>query len=139
MSTIIHITRSLQSKNKQIEKEDINTWSDKDLLIYFLKRYKVLTKHGFFMPKESWKVMIFRIKEFKIKMGLENKLYKKFIDNVFDIFFTQENYIPTFGSIVSKKVYYITEKLLRNRHCSNAEFEQLKNQLYSSDLFKKLM
>jgi hypothetical protein len=121
-----------------ISKNDIDKWSNMDHLKYFSIRYKTLTSHSFPIPKEAWIGLLSRMKGFRIKLKLDNKDYKVFIDNVFDIFFTQDNYVPTFGAITSEKVYYVTKKLLKNRFCSNSEFEQLRNQLYSSDLFKKL-
>ncbi len=123
---------------QRFPKKEINDWSNKDHLIYFSNRYKDLTTHSFDIPIDAWVGMMSRMKGFRSKLHLDNIRYKTFIDNVFNVFFTQANYVPTFGAITSEKVYYVTNKLLKNRSCSNTEFEQLRNQLYSSDLFKKL-
>lgn len=119
-------------------KKEIEKWSNKDHLIYFFKNYEKLTLHPFHIPKEAWVGMMSRMKGFRTKLNLDNEKYKEFVDNVFTVFFTQDNYVPTFGAIVSEKVFYVTNKLIKNRSCSNNEFEQLRRQLYSSDLFKRL-
>jgi len=120
-------------------RKNILDWSNRDLLLYFANRYKDSTGHSFNIPKQAWQGLMSRIKGFKIKMKLNNEEYKYFIDKVFDKFFIQDKYVPTFGAIVSEKVYYITNKLVKNSSCSNLEFEKLRNQLYSSELFKKLL
>jgi len=130
----ISVSRSSQCHPKK----EIDKWSNKDHLIYFSNQYEHLTTHPFYIPKEAWVGMMSRMKGFRTKLNLDNEKYKEYVDNVFNVFFTQDNYIPTFGAIVSEKVFYVTNKLLKNRNCSNSEFEQLRNQLYSSDLFRRL-
>jgi hypothetical protein len=120
-------------------KKQIDLWSNKDLLIYFANNYKELSGNSFPIPKEAWVGMLSRMKGFKIKMELSNEGYRNFIDNVFHKFFTQDGYIPSFGAIVSEKVFFITKKLIKNVSYSNNEFETLRNQLYNSDLFKKII
>ncbi len=117
----------------------IDDWSNRDFLIYFSHLYTYHTSFNFRIPKEAWAGMLSRIKGFRLKMNLSNAEYKEFIDNVFNIFFTQDNYVPTFGAIVSEKVFYTTLKLLKNLNYSNDKFMQLKKELYSNDLFKKLL
>lgn len=131
------IVLSKKIQNLQPSK-DIEKWSNRDHLIYFSNKYEEFTQHPFSIPRDAWIGLLARIKGFRTKLKVDNQNYKAFIDKVFDVFFTQDQYVPTFGTIVSEKVYYTVNKLIKNKTCSNSDFEQLKNQLYSSDLFKKL-
>ncbi len=129
---------SNQPRSYFLEKnKPIRQWSNRDFLIYFADSYKKYTSHNFCIPKDAWVGMLSRIKGFRLKTNLSNKEYKEFIDNVFNVFFTQDNYVPNFGSIVSEKVYYLTLKLVRNADYSNDKFLALREELYSNELFKE--
>jgi hypothetical protein len=125
--------------NKSSKKE-VDKFTSRDLLLYFSAKYGEYTGIEFKIPRDGWVGMMYRIKTFQDKLKLTYPQYMEFIDNIFELFFTQENYVPNFGSIVSEKVFFIVKKLVKSKQssCSNMEFEQLKQQLYSSDLFKKL-
>jgi hypothetical protein len=126
---------NLQKQNKPVEQ-----WSNKDFLLYFSQRYRLLTGQSFKIPSEAWVGMMHRIKSIKIKLKLNNKDYKEFIDKVFDNFFSRINYAPNFGSIVSEKVFFITTKMKKDINYSNNEFIRLRDELYTnSELFKNLL
>lgn len=131
---VVKISHSFQVK---LPCKDIDKWTNKDLLIYFSARYEALTSRPFSIPKEAWGGMLSRIKGFRSKLNLSVSQYRDFIDAVFDKFFTQDNYVPTFGAIVSEKVFHVTAKLRHRAVCTNTEFEHLRDQLYSSDIFKR--
>jgi len=118
--------------------KSLEDWNSKDFLIYFTKQYGNLTGRTFRIPPQGWGGLMSRIKGFKEKLNLDNNTYKTFIDNVFTTFFKQEEYIPTFGAIVSEKVFYVVNNLKISITTTNDEFLQLRDQLYSSDLFQKL-
>lgn len=126
------------STHHQYNSKPLESWSNRDFLIYFADRYSNYTSKSFKIQGKAWIGMTSRIKGFRLKMNLNNSNYKRFIDNVFNNFFTQDNYIPNFGSIVSEKVFYSVQKLLKNSNCTNDEFEKLREEIYSSELFKQL-
>lgn len=117
--------------------KDIIEWNSKDFLLYFSGRYKTTSGQSFNIPPEAWVAMMSRIKSFKSKLKLDNSDYKQFIDTVFDKLFTQKGFVPSFGAIVSEKVYHISKKLpvLKKTHLTTgSEFEQLQKELYSNNL-----
>lgn len=125
----------------------IEKWSNRDFVIYFSNRLFVLTKKSLDIPPPAWIGFCGRIKSFRLKRNLSSEDYKKFIDNVFDIFFSVDKYIPSFGAIVSDKVFVVVQKMLLHpkkakiQHqdmYNNASFIALRNQLYGdSTLFKQ--
>jgi len=96
----------------------------------------LLTKRELEIPSVAWQSMLGRIKGFRSKLHLSNIAYKYFIDDVFDKFFTNNGYIPTFGAIVSEKVYNIVKK----KSIYNFEdIEKLRDDLYKNNLlFSKI-
>lgn len=133
----LKVSNQVQSHRSIIHKS-ISQWSNRDFLIYFSQKYKEYTSHNFSIPKAAWIGLLSRIKGFKLKTNLSNIEYKKFIDTVFNEFFTQDNYIPSFGAIVSEKVFYITQHFSKDLCVSNEDFIKLRNELYSNEVFKKL-
>jgi len=135
---IIKITKDTP---KQFSKnvKSLQNWNSKDFLIYFSQQYGDLTGHTFYIPSQGWGPLMARIKGFKEKLKLSNEDYKLFIDNVFKVFFTQKDYVPTFGAITSEKVFFVVKNLKIEVSCTNEDFESLKKELYSSDIFKKLL
>ena len=124
------------------QEKPFDKWSNRDFLFYFSLQYHNLTESPYKIPGEAWIGMLSRIKGFRQKLNLDNEQYKKFIDDVFDKFFIKDNYVPSFGSIVSEKVFYTIKKInsLNIESCTNNEFTKLRDQLYSNnDLFKKLL
>uniref|UniRef100_A0A7C3WV10 Uncharacterized protein n=1 Tax=Dictyoglomus turgidum TaxID=513050 RepID=A0A7C3WV10_9BACT len=131
-------------KIKLTNTKDIDKWSNRDILIYFLVKYKEFVSKEFSVPEDAWVGMMSRIKGFREKMNLTSLQYKEFIDDVFSIFFTQKDYVPSFGAIVSEKVYYNikflkTSKLTSCKSFTNDDFEKLKQELYSKEIFRKLL
>lgn len=123
------------------ETKEISKWTSKDFLIYFSTKYKESTHQGFNIPNEAWVPMMSRIKNFKSKLKLSNEDYKKFLDTVFSKFFKQRGFVPSFGAIISEKVYYLASKVDAVKEqitCSDYEFQKLQKELYSNNmLFKK--
>jgi hypothetical protein len=120
----------------------VENWSNRDLLIYFLRKYEEFTTKRFEFPPDAWPGLLARIKGFREKLDLTPQQYKEFIDNIFHIFFTQEEYVPTFGTVVSEKVFYTIKKLLeekKNSVITNDDFQKLKEELYTSTLFKEVL
>ena len=129
------IVKISQSFSSLAQYKPLQTWTNKDFLLYFSLKYKQLTNKNFFIPPQGWIGFLSRIKGFRTKLNLDNYSYKNFIDNIFSYFFNQPDYIPSFGAIVSEKVYNCVELLKKKKKevsCSNEEFEELKNQLYSN-------
>lgn len=105
-------------------------WSNKDFVLYFSSKLKEKTGQGLFIPNEGWYAFISRVKGFRLKMALNELQYKGFIDKVIDVFFAQSGYVPTFGSIVSEKVYYIVKTMEKPvKEYTNDEFIQLRDKL----------
>jgi len=119
------------------------SWSNRDFLMYFSSQLKQLKGQGLDIPPAAWQGFLSRIVGFRSKLKLNNVQYKDFIDNVFEYFTSNPDYVPVFGVIVSEKVYYTLAKLKlvakNNPSVNNAEFLVLRDQLYSNImLFKKL-
>ena len=130
---IVKISQSFSSSIEQYK--PLQTWTNRDFLLYFSHKYSQLTGKNFSIPSQGWIGFLSRIKGFRSKLNLDNYSYKKFIDDTFSYFFIQRDYVPSFGAIVSEKVYSCTEFLKKKKsesRCSNEEFEELKKQLYSN-------
>ena len=88
----------------------LETWSNRDFLFYYSNRQKFLTKRDFVIPPRAWPAFQGRMKGFRAKLNLSNEAYKEFIDKVFSELFIGKQYVPSFGAIVSEKVYYVISR-----------------------------
>ena len=119
--------------------KSIEKWSSRDFLIYYSNKLKDLTGRYLEIPSDAWMGFMSRIKGFKKKLKLTNIEYKHFIDQVFSNFFVKNKYEPTFGCIVSERVFDIVNKERNSNEYSNEDFEQIKAELYKdhSEFFKQ--
>ena len=120
--------------------KSLEQWNNKDFLIYFSDKLKQSSGKGLRLEAPvEWLGFISRIKGFRNKLNLNNTQYKDFIDKVFLHFFTQDNYTPTFGAVVSERVYNISKKYLSSSS-QYSDFEKVREELYGNNLlFKKLL
>ena len=119
--------------------KEIKDWSNKDFVIYFSKKIEETTGNRMKIEPVAWAAYSGRIKGFRTKFHISNEQYKDFIDKVFSKFFSQNGYTPSFGAIVSEKVYYISNKRFMTNTNVSTDFEELRNQLYSiNSLFSKI-
>jgi hypothetical protein len=117
----------------------LEKWSSRDFIIYYSNSLKKLTGENLKVPPEAWVGFGARIKGFQRKLNLTNIEYKNFIDEVFSSFYVKNKYQPSFGSIVSEKIYYLVNKNRDSNEFSNTDFENLRKELYKdSTLFKNL-
>jgi hypothetical protein len=117
----------------------LEKWSSRDFIIYYSNSLKNLTGKNLIVPPEAWIGFGARIKGFQRKLNLTNIEYKNFIDKVFSSFYVKNKYQPSFGSIVSEKIYYIVNKNRDSNEFSNTDFENLRKELYKDNtLFKNL-
>lgn len=122
------------------EAKPLEQWSNVDFLKYFSDRLKVFNNNrGLTIPPTAWGAFVGRIKGFRLKLQLSAVAYKYFIDTVFDDFFTQDGYIPTFGTIVSEKVYHaLVSSQNHTTVYDNAYFVRLKQKLkLNNNLYQK--
>lgn len=134
MSPIVNI--SVEQKQKEVQQ-----WSNVDFLKYFSERLKPFNEQkGLTIPPKAWGAFVGRIKGFRAALKVSPQMYKRFIDIVFDDFFVQDGYIPTFGTIVSEKVYNIL--MTSSTHgmvYDNTYYLQLKQKLkINNNLYQKL-
>lgn len=101
-----------------ITQKDIEKWSSRDFLLYFSRLMDKHYAQPLSIPSVAWRGFMARVKGFKEKLNLSNIEYKTFIDTVFDDFFKQDNYTPSFGTIVSEKVYGIMKSFNSARSSS---------------------
>ena len=131
--TITSDPRALKIK----EGKELKDWSNKDFLIYYSNRQKEFNGQELRIPPAAWMGFFSRMKGFREKLNVDNIAYKKFIDDIFDIFY-KKGYTPAFGSIVSIKLYAIVGSF-RTKEYDNEQFEQIKKDLFENDeLFKKI-
>lgn len=124
---------------KQKKVKLLDQWNTRDFIMYYSNKLGELTGNSLVIPPEAWAGFGSRIKGFKKKLNLSNIEYKNFIDKVFSKFFINKEYEPSFGCIVSEKVYYLTYKIRESDQFSNEDFEALKKNLYAdSSLFNKI-
>lgn len=125
---------------KTVEKP-LENWSNKDFLLYFSQKLKALTGQGLEIPPAAWQGFLSRMVGFRNKLKLSNQVYYQFIDKVFEYFTSNPDYIPTFGIIVSEKVYFTVSRYTKQAQVpvlSNQDFLEFRNQLYSNImLFRK--
>ena len=119
----------------------LDTWNNRDFLMYFSDKLKESSGNGLRLEASvEWLGFISRIKGFRSKLHLNNVQYKDFIDKVFLHFFSQDRYTPTFGAIVSERVYNIIKKYFSSSRPLYSDFEKVKEELYGNNLlFKKLL
>jgi len=124
-----------ESIKEHIQKP-IDKWNSKDLLLHFARRWKHLRGIEFLIPDQAWSAFMSRIKTFQRSENLDSKQYREFIDRVFDELFSQEGFAPSFGCIVSQRVYWT---LNQKGKVPETDFNRMKQALYDeSSLFSKL-
>lgn len=124
---------------KQPKIKSLDQWNTRDFIKYYSIKLEKLTGKRLLVPPEAWVGFGARIKGFKEKLNLTNIEYRNFIDKVFSKFFIGAGYEPSFGCIVSEKVYYLAHKLRESDQFSNEDFEVLKQELYKdTSLFNKI-
>lgn len=130
----------LQIKRPSTSKP-IESWSNKDFVIYYCQKYKELSGTNFEIPPVAWAGFMSRIKGFREKMHLSPEKYKEFVDKVFSVFFTQKDRVPAFGAIASEHVYHIVKSCRKPlTEFTNDDFVHLRNQLYAnSNFFNSLL
>jgi len=117
--------------------KDLDKWTNRDFLFHFSNELEKMAGKGLDIPPVAWPGFLGRIKGFRKKLGLGNTDYKDFIDKVFQQLFIAKDYVPTFGTIVSEKIYNILKHHALDQY-SNDEFTRLREQLYRDVmLFKK--
>lgn len=89
----------------------LEKWSNRDFLFYYSNRQKFLTKRDFVIPPRAWAAFQGRMKGFRAKLNLSNEAYKEFIDKVFSELFIGKQYVPSFGAIVSEKVFFVISRI----------------------------
>lgn len=112
-------------------------WSNRDFLFYFSDKLERATGSGLDIPPVAWQGFMGRIKGFRNKLKLSPEKYKEFVDVVFSDFFTRDGYVPTFGAIVSERVYSIVQRRHRSIAVSmnsTTDFEAYRRDLYSNNL-----
>jgi hypothetical protein len=121
--------------------KSLDTWNNRDFLIYFSDKLKESSGSGLRLEAAvEWLGFISRIKGFRVKLNLNNVQYKDFIDKVFLHFFSQDKYTPTFGAIVSERVFNISKKYFSSSRPLYSDFEKVREELYGNNLlFKKLL
>jgi hypothetical protein len=121
--------------------KSLDTWTNKDFLMYFSAKLQQSSGQGLRLETPvEWIGFISRIKGFRAKLNLNNVQYKDFVDKVFLHFFSQDKYTPTFGAIVSERVYNIIKKYFSSSRPLYSDFEKVKEELYGNNLlFKKLL
>lgn len=123
----------VQFKAKPTPPLIIERWSNKDFLFYFSQKLEEMTGVGLDIPPVAWSGFLGRMKGFRDKLIISNIKYKEFIDCVFKNFFSRDSYTPSFGAIVSEKVYNIVLKELKKpTPFSNSDFQKLRDILYQN-------
>lgn len=119
----------------------VEQWSNKDFLLYFSDKLQEASGQGLRLEAAvEWLGFTSRIKGFRAKLHLNTVQYKDFIDKVFLHFFSQDRYEPTFGAIVSERVFNIVKKYFSSSRPLYSDFEKVREALYSNNLlFKKLL
>jgi hypothetical protein len=119
----------------------VDQWNNKDFLLYFSDKLKQSSGQGLRLEASvEWLGFISRIKGFRNKLNLNNVQYKDFVDKVFLHFFSQNKYTPTFGAIVSERVYNIITKYFSSSRSLYSDFDTVREELYGNNLlFKKLL
>lgn len=113
--------------------KSIEQWSSRDFIMYYFNKLYFLTKKDFVIPPVAWQGFAGRMKGFRNKLNISNVQYKKFIDSVFERFFSENSYVPCFGAIVSERVYFIVNTLCTQR-LTDTDFEKLRRELYSNNI-----
>jgi hypothetical protein len=104
--------------------------TNKEFVIYFSNKLKEKTGYGLVIPSDAWYPFISRVKGFRTKMKLDEQQYKAFVDKVIEVFFAQPGYVPTFGSIVSEKVFYVVKTMNKPAtEFTDADFRKLRDKL----------
>jgi len=118
----------------------IEKWTSRDFIkYYFNKLQKFDGINPPKIPPEAWIGFGSRIKGFQKKLNLTNHQYKQFIDTLFNKIFISDQYQPSFGCIVSEKVYFLAGKFKSSKEFTNTEFERLREELYRDrSLFEKM-
>jgi hypothetical protein len=111
----------------------LNQWSNKDFLIYFSNHLYLLDHKGLTIPPNGWVVYISMIKGFRQKLSISNSKYKQFIDWLMTDIFTQENYTPNFGCVISEMLFNMFSKMLgrKREEFTNEDFAKIKNEVNS--------
>ena len=121
--------------------KSLEQWNNKDFLLYFSAKLQQSSGQGLRLEAPvEWVGFISRIKGFRVKLNLNNTQYKDFIDKVFLHLFSQNEYTPVFGAIVSERVYNIIKKYFNSSRPLYSDFDKVKEELYGNNLlFKKLL
>ena len=121
--------------------KSLEQWNNKDFLLYFSAKLQQSSGQGLRLEAPvEWVGFISRIKGFRVKLNLNNTQYKDFIDKVFLHLFSQNEYTPVFGAIVSERVFNICKKYFNSSRPLYSDFEKVKEELYGNNLlFKKLL
>lgn len=119
---------------KSFENKPIESWSNRDFLMYFSKKMEEKYSNPLKVPPEAWGAYLGRIKGFRGKLNLDNYRYKEFIDRIFGDFFSRPDYSPAFGAIVSEKVYHIVIRLSNVVSNEHTDWIKLRDELYSNNL-----
>ena len=109
----------------------LNQWSNKDFLIYFSNHLHLLDHRGLTIPPNGWVVYMSMIKGFRQKLNISNSRYKQFIDWLMADIFTQENYTPNFGCVISEMLFNTFSKTLdkKREELTNEDFEKIQREI----------
>ena len=102
--------------------KSVQTWTTFDILNYYSA--KLLFQYGFELrvPNQAARAAFLgRVKTFQHKLHLSNQQYKDFIDDVFKLLFTNRRFTPSFGAIISERVYHLVSAL-RNGCAADTSF-----------------
>jgi hypothetical protein len=125
-------------KIKLKKQKMLEEWSNRDFLIYYSVKQQEITGCNLNIPPKAWPGFLARIKGFRAEHELSNEAYKIFLDDVFNMLYTQK-FVPAFSAIISEKVYNLIQRY-KTQSMTNSEFEMLRARLYNDNsLFKSLV
>lgn len=127
--------------NNPAPNKPIEQWSNKQILLYYSNRMYERYGQELKIPNVAWAAFVGRVKGFREKLGLSSVQYKQFIDDIFDSgIFKSRTFCPSFGCIVSIRVYRMVNDYKENQGNMSQEYwENLATSLESNNmLFKRV-